>query len=550
MTDELIASYHELLDGTYDCVDRIVLYAYNQLGGSAGGFRTWWRRLNGGSDEELDTAHLMCLAGRFSRRVRAFAKANAIPVIDCGRDERKHKIAEQYVREHPEARGLFLILVARAVASVWDVERSRQGTIRNLAKKRAYVNHYSFHIMDPDWGHVTIKMSGHPPFGAQIILNGHEYVACQARRAGIAFGKDGNCFTAVADPVGLARVADALSQHAAVGRLGQVCDRWIYTACLCFALDVDEQRRSGFSYAYSIYQVEYSRNLLFHVGAQMQQLFDRVVDRTRSRLTVPAVRTIFGAKNRPHRNRSGATTIEAMIETPRYDLTWFKVAFGRLSVKAYTKGEHVMRFEAAAHNTKDLKVGRVLDRFVDIVTALAGIAERFCTAVDCVDIGFLTDGTLEELPRASQIGAVRVGGIDLNTPRIRHALTAVLALASAPGGFTVGQLATKVHTLTGHTDYTVRQAAYDLRKIRGKQLVDKTGRSRRYHLPPHAARTITALLTLRDQVIAPILAGVHSPRMGRKPVHWTPVDRDYETLRIHMQTLFDHLGLTTAAATT
>jgi hypothetical protein len=103
-----------------------------------------------------------------------------------------------------------------------------------------------------------------------------------------------------------------------------------------------------------------------------------------------------------------------------------------------------------------------------------------------------------------------------------------------------------VHALTGHTDYTVRQAAYDLRKIRGKQLVDKTGRSRRYHLPPHAARTITALLTLRDQVIAPILAGLRSPRMGRKPAHWTPVDRDYETLRIHMQTLFDHPGLATA----
>ena len=54
-----------------------------------------------------------------------------------------------------------------------------------------------------------------------------------------------------------------MSQHAAVGRLGQVCDRWIYTACLCFALDIDEQHRSGFGYHYSIYQVEYSRNLLF-----------------------------------------------------------------------------------------------------------------------------------------------------------------------------------------------------------------------------------------------------------------------------------------------
>jgi hypothetical protein len=48
-------------------------------------------------------------------------------------------------------------------------------------KPMPYVNHYSFHILDPGWGQITIKISGHPPFPAQVILNGHEYVA--ARRA-------------------------------------------------------------------------------------------------------------------------------------------------------------------------------------------------------------------------------------------------------------------------------------------------------------------------------------------------------------------------------
>jgi hypothetical protein len=77
---------------------------------------------------------------------------------------------------------VFLILVARAPATVWDVNRSPGGVIRNLAKKKSFVNHYSFHVMDPDWGHLTIKMSGHPPFAAQVILNGHEYVAaCDER---------------------------------------------------------------------------------------------------------------------------------------------------------------------------------------------------------------------------------------------------------------------------------------------------------------------------------------------------------------------------------
>ena len=76
---------------------------------------------------------------------------------------------------------------------MWEVTRTASGAIANLAKKQAYVNHYSLHIMDPAWGHVTVKMSRHPPFPAQVILNGHEYVAVAARAAGIGFAKEGNC---------------------------------------------------------------------------------------------------------------------------------------------------------------------------------------------------------------------------------------------------------------------------------------------------------------------------------------------------------------------
>jgi hypothetical protein len=133
--------------------------------------------------------------------------------------------------------------------------------------------------------------------------------------------------------------------------------------------------------------------------------------------------------------------------------------------------------------------------------------ERFLTALDCIDAAFVPDQTLEQLPLGSQIGSTRIGGVDLNKPRIRAVLQAVLALAPAPGGFTVAQLAAKVQQQTGQTDadYTTRQAAYDLRKLRGKDLVVKPGQSRRYHAPPQALRAITALLVLRDQVIGPLL---------------------------------------------
>jgi hypothetical protein len=549
VADDFSGRYGDLLTGSYDCVDRIVLNAYFSLGHNPGGFRCWWRRLHGGSDDELDNAHLMRMAGRFARRVKAWASANGVPVIYCTAGQRKHEIAEGYLQAHSPGVGVFLILAAKAPASVWKVNRSPGGAITSLEKKTEYVYHYSFHIMDPAWGHVVVKMSGHPPWPAQVILNGHEYVAIAARREGIGFVKEGNCFTGIADPQGLARVADAWSHDAAIGRLGQVCQRWIYTACLCFGLDLADQQRSGFCYGYSVYQAEYSRNLLFRSGGQMEDLFDRVLDRTRSRLDIPVLRTIFGLKNRPHQNRaSGPPAQEAVIEKPQYGLAWFRIRFGMLQVKAYTKGEHVLRIEATVHNTRELRCRRSLDNFGEIITRLAGIAERFATTLDCADISFLPDGILDELPLPSRIGAVRTGGIDLNKPRIRAALAAALALAPAPHGFTVADFAARVCQMTRQDRYTIRQAAYDLRKLRGKNLIGKPSRTRRYHVPPQAARTIAGLLALRNHIIAPILAGIRSPRPGRKPAHWTAIDRDYETLRAGMQTLFNHLGIDTPAA--
>jgi hypothetical protein len=263
VADDFSERYGDLLTGSYDCVDRIVLNAYFSMGHNPGGFRAWWRRLHGGSDEQLDNTHLMRFAGRFARRVKGWAAANGVPVIYCTAGQRKHLIAEEYLATHTVGPGVFLVLAAKAPASVREVTRSQAGVLQNLAKKRAFVNHYSFHIMDPDWGHLTIKMSGHPPFPAQVILNGHEYVACQAQVAGIGFTKEGNCFTGIADPRRLAQVADTLLQDAATGHLGQVCERWIYSACLCFGLDTTEQDISGFRYGYTVYQAEYSRNLLF-----------------------------------------------------------------------------------------------------------------------------------------------------------------------------------------------------------------------------------------------------------------------------------------------
>jgi len=120
MAGGLSILYQDLLDGSYDCVDRVVLNAYFRMAHDPGGFRLWWRALTG-SDETLDNAHLMRLAGRFGRRIRGYAKAHNIPVIDCLAGDRKHDIAEEHLAKTKIIQGLFLVLVGRAQAPVWDV---------------------------------------------------------------------------------------------------------------------------------------------------------------------------------------------------------------------------------------------------------------------------------------------------------------------------------------------------------------------------------------------------------------------------------------------
>ena len=88
--------------------------------------RVWWRALHG-SDADLDDNHLMRMVGRFSRRLRAWAKDNSVPVIYCAPGEDKHKMAEQHLAKHESKPGLFPVLVSKAPALVWEAQRRAPG---------------------------------------------------------------------------------------------------------------------------------------------------------------------------------------------------------------------------------------------------------------------------------------------------------------------------------------------------------------------------------------------------------------------------------------
>jgi hypothetical protein len=259
------------------------------------------------------------------------------------------------------------------------------------------------------------------------------------------------------------------------------------------------------------------------------------------------VKTILGYKHRPkYRKRKGKSAEwEVAVERPTYDLTIFKLRCGKLTLKIYTKGERVLRIEAVVHNTQELRCGRSLEKFPQIVSEAKSILIRFLEALSCIDQCFIADEMLERLPEPSQIGKTKVGGIDLNKARMRWVAEAAIALSPSPGGFTASELAGQVRALSkqSEAEYGPRRAAYDLKKLRGKQIVRRMGHTRRYETVSAGLKAIAALVVLRNKAIRPLLAAARELRPARGPQNPQALDTHYDAIRVAMQGVFHELGL-------
>ena len=229
------------------------------------------------------------------------------------------------------------------------------------------------------------------------MLNAHEWVERRARKQTVSVIKEGNCFVGGSFQA-LDQIADTLCENHTIGRLTELCERWVYSSSLCFGLDSEEQRRSRFRYQYSGYQLEYSRNLLFKRGATLDEVYQSMIERTRRLLDVDKLKTIFGWKHRPHRLHRGAprgVRIERIVDETAYDVTVLKVHFGRLSLKIYDKGERLLRVEAIVHNVKDLRCGSILEKLPIMLAKLQRMAIDFLNVLQAAHRSFLEEGLLD-----------------------------------------------------------------------------------------------------------------------------------------------------------
>lgn len=180
-----------------------------------------------------------------------------------------------------------------------------------------------------------------------------------------------------------------------------------------FALDYEGQKRTGFSYKFSVYQVEYSRNFLFERGRQLDDVYQHIINLTRERIDIDYLKTLLGRKTRPYITKHHSSVPEVHVQTPDYNLTVFKIHVGKLILKLYDKGERTLQAEVVVHNTKELGCKRSLEYFEAMVVKLNEVMGSFINNITYAHSAIIDDGTREDMGKPFQSGKTRLAGITL-----------------------------------------------------------------------------------------------------------------------------------------
>ncbi len=505
-----VLTVNDLLDGhvglDLECLDRIYLNGYVpnlQVGGQVVTFLT--RHLG---KPVPSPAVFEQIGDRFRRAVTAFAKANQIPVVRFGKDDRKIDVMQPYQDRLAAAGryGVAALGVAQEFQRVWTAYQ--QGTrAQNLpqftfAKATRRVTCYYFYVVDEQFGPGFVKICAYFPYPIKVWVNGHEWAKRQAAQAGIGFTALSNGFATCTDPAALQAICDRLGP----AQIQAFCHRWL-DALPTPLSGADEV--GGYWWEFSMRQIEVSRTIVFHAPRYARSFFEALVADNLDVGRPDTVELVFGRRliNGPKRATQGV--FKTKVVTRGVDVT--VNAFYRHSrLKQYLKDGRALRVETVINSPTDLRVGRRLINLDELQGKARAINARL---LDAERVG---QGCVLASPAFARIAQPTLED-GRRAPALRFGDPRVMALA--------GALATHVHTVTGlsnrslralmtgllGTPYTIGQASYDLRRLRLKGIIERLPHSNTYTLTSDGQRFAIFYAKVHNRILVPLLAADQPP---------------------------------------
>jgi hypothetical protein len=476
--------------------------------------------------------------------VTDYAQQAGIRIVQPKRDSDREAVVEPYFQQLGQGSGVAVILKTRQPERMaWYFAKSNQ-----IAVMRRYVDLYYFYLNDPQCGRMFLRICPYFPCNISIWLNGHNWLACQLRREGIAFQLRDNLFVACDRPERLQELSDAFAPSDIVAAV----DNWVARLLPSFT---DAERQQGFRHQLYMAQMEYCNNLLFKDRRTLDRVFERLLDANRRLGRPDKLAVIFGRSRFRPDTRTGQTTVRTTtVRTISQRLPVISSSYKQTVLKQYAKGSSApqgraaLRTESSTFQLKDLALPKNIDNLPRVRETLDRANQRYLSVQQDVLVSYLDRGQLQQLrqPSISPSGR-RVPGIHIDDPRLMAVLQALLCFAYlvGQGVFRTKDLLADVQRALANPLYSLNQLRYDLSKLRGKGFVLRLAGTQRYQVSSEGYRIGIFHLKLYQQIYAPLTSAICDPIAADNQIltrRQMKLDRLYVAVDKAVQTLANHLG--------
>lgn len=518
---------------TYSCFDRLLLHGYIRALQFGGGIVYFLRHRR--QAKLVSPDYLRRISGAFHHSVQEQAQKDGLSIVEPPAGVRRHDWVQPYYQNLGGQPGVAVILKCREPARVAVCYPSRGYFIEPAWR---HVNLYYFYLQDADLGRLYVRLCPYFPFDAQVCLNGHEWLACQLQRQGIAFQKKDNAFVACADPQRLQALADAFGPEHIVAGVEPWLRRWLpYFSA--------EEHTMGYRHRLFVAQAEYCHNTIFHRAAGLDQLFNRLLDSNRAIGHPDKLAVIFGRPNFHPDTRTGQTEVKVTC----LKTTVLKSSFGGTSLKQYVKEHTLLRTESSCFQLRELSIPKDVQNLPKLRQVLDKSNERYLEAQQDILASPVDRGQLERLrqPTVSATGR-RTPGLRLDDPRLLAVLQALTSFAYlvGQGCFRTADLLEDVRRALSQPEYRLSQLRYDLGKLRGKGLVVRVRGTQRYQVTSEGYRLAVLYQKLYHRLYAPLTASTLEPVAGdqRLPISRRgKLDRLYDAVDRTLRQLSEAVGI-------
>jgi hypothetical protein len=343
-TRTLVERHARDIKGVIECFDRVVLFGTYKAIGWTGAMEQHLRG-RGTSFMEFNKSYANELRLEVADHVRTLARAEGIEIRQVNAGERKEALVEELLAVRGRREGVVCILGAIERCRCFKVGKNQKSGFLQLQWSPGKCQHFYVYFIDAEFGLCHLRLPTWAPFRLQFCCNGHDWLERQLRSAGLRFKKADNCFTHLSDFA----AAQALLKNFEPQRLHRMLDRLA-------ARWVAVHGRFGHSLHWSVYQAEWSTDIVFQNDRVLPELYGEIVRTAVLEVGCADIYRFLGKKPRANGKAEPSSRLQTLVQGTR-----LKHTLGATSLKMYDKTGSVLRIECTTSDVTTFKHRRKVE---------------------------------------------------------------------------------------------------------------------------------------------------------------------------------------------